>query len=385
VVVQGTLDLRTAAALTDLTPLRQLTRIDGDLLVGAGDLQTLDGLEALTLVRGSVVVDTGRTLDEVVLPALVEADAITVSGGAGRVIGLPSLVSTGVVSLDSVGMEVVDLGALLSASVVVSEAPLLTGLDLPALVSADALLLQQLGSLVSLSLPALQELGSLRLEGTALTELPLFEAEIDAVRLIDDPELARVDALALWAPRVVELRGSPRVQEVPALGEVEQLTLEGAALSDLGAVRVTQRLELTGVPLLDAGGIEVDAVLQDVTVSGLERSPDLRFLSGLQEVVGLLRIEGNGALVELSGLESLQHTCETLAPGLVPTPPFQCQGGLEVLSNPALADVSALIGLESGGGRFVDNASLCDLGLEAFLLEHPCEVCGWNMESNDGC
>jgi hypothetical protein len=138
----GGMIVRTGAAL-DVSGLRALTAITGDLVIGPTVAVTAISLGALRTVGGAVRVVGNGQLQGLSLPQLERVGRIEIDGNPVLITAaLPRLESVrGALRItDNAALEAVDLSALaaVDGDVVVSGAPTLTLIDVPALAHAAA-------------------------------------------------------------------------------------------------------------------------------------------------------------------------------------------------------------------------------------------------------
>jgi hypothetical protein len=151
--------IRTGEAL-DLTPLERLERIAGDLAVGPsvglGEL----ALRGLREVGGAIKIAGNANLHGVFLPVLVRAGSFDIGGNVAlTTVSLPRLESTGALAvIDNAGLELLDVTKL-------------------GHVEGDLAFVDN-GRLVLVDSPALQRVGSVRVEGNKI----LPDEQVQALR-----------------------------------------------------------------------------------------------------------------------------------------------------------------------------------------------------------
>ncbi|HEY8377258.1 MAG TPA: hypothetical protein VIK91_12245, partial [Nannocystis sp.] len=215
--IGGRLTVDKCPQLADLDGLRGLQRIGGGLFLGQLPITTLHGLEALTEVGAPGGEPVQVTLYG--LAELTSLDALAVKWHEGHSVWIyRSLISSldtfaGVPELHSLALTEVDnlvgLSGLESLTVI-----------------HDALDLRGNANLVDLSaLADLQSFGSLHLERSALTDLPLPGlAAVGAVRIRENPELTGLSGLFGFAEiESLVLEHNPKITTLPELSALERV------------------------------------------------------------------------------------------------------------------------------------------------------------------
>lgn len=128
----------------DLAPLRQLTAIDGDLVIGPTVAFDEATLPELVSVGGTIHVGGNGSLRGVYLPRLERAGRIEIDGNVAlTTISLPRLtaVDGGVVITDNAALELIDASALVNVGkdLVIAGHPSLTLLELGKLTKSEGI------------------------------------------------------------------------------------------------------------------------------------------------------------------------------------------------------------------------------------------------------
>jgi hypothetical protein len=132
----------------DVSPLRKLTAIDGDLVVGPSVAVREVTLSELVSVGGTIHIVANGSLTGVFLPRLEHAGRIDIDGNVAlTTLSLPRLatVDGAVLVTDNAVLELVAAGSLTTVGkdLVISGAPSLTLLELGKLVKSDGIRLER--------------------------------------------------------------------------------------------------------------------------------------------------------------------------------------------------------------------------------------------------
>ncbi|MFT3700450.1 MAG: hypothetical protein QM831_45320 [Kofleriaceae bacterium] len=164
--VTGTIVIRAGASL-DLTPLHEVERIEGDLVVGPTVGQEEVGLNRVRVITGAVRVSHNPSMRGFFLPRLEEAGRVFIEeNGALATIALPRLgtVHGAVVISDNKLLELVSAGELANVGheLVVIDSPKLALLEVGKLISAEAVRIERDPKLPPEITAEIREKGSLR-------------------------------------------------------------------------------------------------------------------------------------------------------------------------------------------------------------------------------
>jgi hypothetical protein len=385
--ISGSLQIGDAVA--DLTPLASLRRITGSLYVNkwglSAKLTSLQGLEGLESVRSV-------ELNHLLVPNLDPLAGLTDLPGGLRIERLTQIESlAGLHNLKHIGgpLRILQADKLSDLQALAGLTEILDSVELtliPALTSLEGLHnLERVGNLRIDDCPLLADLDGLRglqrvdedislerlslthLHGLeVLTELGEPDGEASRISLVNLPQLASLDALAVdWhGANALAIHGTA-IADLAVLAGVTELAdlslADNDALVDLAGlealVEVHDTLSLSGAGLVDLGALAnlesvgwlmlEDSVVTDLALPSLQEAGNvfvrhnaqLTALSGLAGLssVGRLTLEGNPTLNDLSALAALT----------------QVEHDLEIRSNDALSSVADLAALTGVGGRLV--------------------------------
>jgi len=372
--------------ITNLTPLSQIAYVGGDVLISGNDsLNTLTGLENISLIGGTLQVQANAISDMTGLNGLnvIGNRLLMADNNLVNLTGLENLIYIGG------SLTIVDHFEMTS----------LSGLDNLLIIGFDFILqdVQLLNDLTALSnitflggklaldfLPALTDLaglqniinigGDLNIGGTGLTSVSALE-HLTAIGgqliILDNDDLFELTGLENIAPNTilyVEITENDNLS-VCSLENICTYLLQGlpatienngpGCLSPLGLcspcpvedVVLRTQQEVDNFPLFYSGCDILNVSLTIGEFSPLNDITDLTPLSQLVGIAGDLTISGNHALNALVGLDNIESI----------------GGTLEIANNDALTDLTGLGKLDLLGGDLLlaDNLGLTTLtGLE---------------------
>lgn len=312
-VYAGTLNVSNAS---EMARMEGITCLKGNLVVGAPGcrgvpkaLPDLSPLRSLEIVTGDVVVQTAKG-DIGALSQLVRAGRVQVCNSDAVAVNFPNLVSGDLVIQ---GSERVVAPKLEHAKVLSIQSEKLTELDLPRLRSASRLLVSASPKFERINLPAAE-----RIDEIALSSLPRFESfladNLNRVFSLSLKDLAseRDRAVTLsFTSKLAALDGRFEVERVSNLKalDVGSLAKVGGAISlqqlpdlesvELGALKSVESLRIENLPKARTIVLgEVDGDLIDLVIKDAPRlSGKLKL--GVASLSGSLRVERT----QLSALE----------------------------------------------------------------------------------
>ncbi|WAS91634.1 hypothetical protein [Nannocystis punicea] len=377
--IAGSLTIR--GPITDLTPLAELRRVGGTLSVDTSfevPLPSLAGLEGLESI-GGLFLDGLGVVDLAPLAGLTEVPGnlwvreseqlrsleglhnIRTVGDGLEIADCPQLGDlTGLRGLERIagdvflqGLPIVDFHGLegLVAIEPVEGEPIEVRLtDLPQLSSAAGLSVEW------------DDLHVVELKRVGLTDLAMFAGTeaLGGLALFYNEALADLGGLEA----LTVIHGGLTFIDNPALGDIAalaglqsvgRLSLHG----DVWSLDLSSFASLTTIGELFSGNRQMTDLgpfpaLTQVGSVSLTYTENLVSLSGLSGLTALdeLRLDGNQALVDLSGLGVLAHVA----------------GDVEIRDNDLLADLSGLAALTAVDGRLavIGNASLLQADAEAW-------------------
>lgn len=364
----------------DLSALRCLERVKGDLSITEYEGETLDGLQNLRTVDGHVRITRSDTFKQLALPSLVSiAGSLNISEhDLLEQVFLPRLEAIGegigidvtaeedelfsIAMADVYGLKELDVGGLQRAPMGIYLFDLfeMENLDFTSLSETSVLQLYNLNIESSVDgFSALERVSNLEIalcRGAHL-HLPTTLAEVGRLEVAANQEL---EVLSLPASLTV---GAVNVHDNTALEQVEMLT------SSVTSLEIEENGQLTAVnagPVRSATMIRVEQNDQLATID----------LSGLTEAVSsdtgglaLMAVNNNPSLTQLllSGLTVVNGNVSIMENDLLPILETasleQVDGEMRVERNLTLSEIK-LDTLERVGGNFwvMDNPQLvCDM------------------------
>ncbi len=276
--ISGSLRIRNIEDTTDLSGLSCIESVGGLLVSSNKSLTSLDGLEGLEIVEGSVLIQ-----DNTQLSSLSGLSALDTIAGTLSVTGNTALI-------DLSGMESL---ASISGALTISDNDAMTGIGLDALEGVGKLDISSCPSLISVSgMSSLVEVDhALSIEGcTKLTtiDLPALTSVGGDLYLYNNAALADVSAPLLsdvqgelrlhWVAKVTDLDGLSGVRLVG-----DDLVLWGNAdLSDVTGLHTVEQI----------GG---DLIIKNNTDLPTADAEAMRDAIGTDNIRGSVTISGNGS------------------------------------------------------------------------------------------
>ena len=320
VTAPGDTSLATAPEL--VTFCTQYNATEGDLLF-ADDLETLDGLDCLCEVGGSLLLSSRQHFTDVLLNLRSIGGSLVAPEGEGTSlerIQLSALQTIGG-DLQAIGSSLGDVDLPLLTSVgddVTLVVPAVVGgaLSMPLLATIGGDVSVQNTGADALSLPALTEVGgAVHVEGlynlTSL-DLPALATIAGALELVDIhqieapvlPSLGSVGGLDFSGNAAMTVFAAPLLAAVD--GPIDVFDNAALATLDLGDVPSATALRLEEnwtLSALDLGSLA--SISGDVTLVNLSSLPHVDGLAALQTIGGGLTITDDHSLTSLTGLQAV--------------------------------------------------------------------------------
>lgn len=327
-------------------------------------------LDGATVVVGDYTVD--NTIDVDLLDGVEQiTGTLTISGDALGDLSIPDVQRVGALTVDGKGNK--------------ADALLLTSLSMPALTTVDGdLSLSHLELIDQRGLDTLSSVGGdVTLDYSGAVDFDMFAGlttiggSLTATAGDGVPSFGGFEALTSVGGAidiVGSTAGSTELSGYGALRTVGELTLEGAAFTELTAFSkletVTGELTLDSLSLTDLDGLASLRTLDgDVRLTDLTALEDVDGLSGLSSVGGDLRLYGLASLTDIDGLSGLSsvggrllvYSCGSL-PDLTALSGLDSLGELEVSDDDLITDLAGLEGLSSVDSVGIDyNDRLTDI------------------------
>ncbi len=295
-------------ALTDLTGLNALERVNTITLLTLAQLTSLKGLELLREVNSLGLEDLPQLASLEGLSGLASADSFTL-----RSSGLTSLAGLGspaIAQLNLLQIAATSLAGLenvtISGSLAITNTQLASLDGLPRMEEGAGLILQSLGALDDLdAAQGLTVLSALHIRDTSLRHLDAFSGlrEVSSLELTGNPELTQIDGLAaLTRVGGLTVANNASLRSLPVFFALESLDCE---LCSQPSILVSENPQLESGP-----GLPVLNSAEYIHIAHNERLTSLDGFGALRSVYSL-QVEQNPSLLtlslpELSGAQELR-------------------------------------------------------------------------------